>query len=105
MSEKTGVPSHWDILIGQDPELNDKIQAFRSHINESDKLERKYKELMMVSMSCVIRFSSGIRVHGKLAIEHGATKDQLFAAICQSFFIGGIPAFKEGCLVFYEMFQ
>jgi hypothetical protein len=33
--------THWEILTTQDAELNDKIQAWRSHINDGNDLERK----------------------------------------------------------------
>ena len=98
------LPSHWEILKTQDAELNEKIQVWRSHINGSDALERKYKELMMVAMSCVIRFTDGIRIHGQFALDFGATEKELLAAIEQSFFVGGIPAFREGMYVYYELF-
>lgn len=98
------LPPHWQVLATQDPELNDKVQAWKDHIEAHEGLERKYKELLMVSMSCVMRFNSGLRAHAKKALQFGATKAELFAAIEQSFFIGGVPAFREGALVFAEMF-
>lgn len=98
------LPPHWQVLSSQDPELNEKVQAWKSHIEESDGLERKYKELLMVSMACVARFDSGLRAHSKKALQYGATKAELFAAIEQTLFIGGVPAFREGALVFAEMF-
>ncbi|GHS99121.1 hypothetical protein AGMMS50276_22170 [Synergistales bacterium] len=96
--------THWDILSTQDAELNNKIQAWRNHINDSKLLDRKYKELIMVSNACILRFAEGVRSHAKFATDHGATKEEILAAIEQSFFMGGIPAFREGMLVFYELF-
>ena len=104
MADSQAAPSHWQVLIEQDSLLNDEVQTWRNHINNSNKLERKYKELLMVSMFCILRAKEGIMTHGKFAIEHGATKDELFAAITQSFLPGGIPAFREGALAFKEMF-
>lgn len=95
--------THWDILITQDAELNDKIQAWRSHVNNGPNLDRKYKELLMVSMSCVRMFQDGIRIHGQFALDFGATPKELFAAIEQSMFIGGIPAFMYGAQIFFEL--
>lgn len=100
----SNLPPHWQVLAAQDPELNEKVQAWKSHIEEGKGLERKYKELLMVSMACVTRFNSGLRAHAKKSLQYGATKEELFAAIEQSFFIGGVPAFREGALVFAEMF-
>lgn len=95
--------NHWDVLITQDAELNEKIQAWRSHVNNGADLERKYKELLMVAMSCVRMFQDGIRIHGKFALDFGATPTELFAAIEQSMFIGGIPAFMYGAQIFAEL--
>ena len=94
----------WEILAVQDPELNDRMQAWRSYINEGPTLERKYRELVMVGMCCVLRFRDGIVSHARHALNHGATKEELFAAIEQSFFIGGVPGFREGVLAFNELF-
>lgn len=99
------MPSHWDILIGQDPELNDKVQAWRSHINNTPALERKYKELLMVSMACILRFDFGIECHAQFARDFGASKEEIFAAIEQSFCMGGIPAFRAGANAFYKLFK
>lgn len=95
--------NHWEILKTQDEELNTKIQAWRSHINEADNLPRKYKELLMVSMSCVRLFHEGVTIHGRFALEYGATPEEVFAAVEQSIFIGGIPAFKTGAEGFFEI--
>lgn len=95
--------THWEILTTQDAELNEKIQAWRSHINNKTDLERKYKELLMVSMSCVRLFRDGVLCHGQFALDFGATPTELFAAIEQSMFIGGIPAFKTGAEAFFEL--
>ncbi len=98
------LPPHWQVLASQDPELNDKVQAWKDHIEAGQGLERKYKELLMVAMACVAHFDSGLRAHAKKALAFGATKAELFATIEQTFFIGGVPAFREGALVFKEMF-
>ncbi len=95
--------NHWEVLKTQDKELNDKIQAFRAHINDKTDLERKYKELLMVSMSCVRLFRDGVMGHGRDALNYGATPTELFAAIEEAIFIGGIPAFKTGAECFFEL--
>lgn len=92
--------THWEILTTQDAQLNQKIQAWRSHVNDGPTIDRKYKELMMVSMSCVRLMSDGVLCHGQYALDFGATPAELFAAVEQSLFIGGIPAFKTGAEVF-----
>ncbi|NLI53660.1 MAG: carboxymuconolactone decarboxylase family protein [Clostridiales bacterium] len=95
--------NHWEVLKTQDTELNDKIQAWRAHINDKNDLDRKYKELLMVSMSCVRLFRDGVLSHGQFALDYGATPTELFAAVEQAIFIGGIPAFKTGAECFFEI--
>ncbi len=101
---ETKLPPHWQVLAVEDPELNETIQKWKEQLFGSDALERKYRELLMVSMACVAHFNSGVTAHAKKALQFGATKAELFAAIEQSFFIGGVPAFREGALVFAELF-
>ena len=95
--------THWEILTTQDAELNQKIQAWRSHINDGPTMERKYKELMMVANACVRLMYDGVLCHGQFALDYGATPSELFAAIEQSMFIGGIPAFKTGAEAFAQL--
>lgn len=66
-------------------------------------MDRKYKELMMVSMSCVRLMYDGVLCHGQFALDFGATPEELFAAVEQSLFVGGIPAFKTGAEAFAEL--
>jgi alkylhydroperoxidase/carboxymuconolactone decarboxylase family protein YurZ len=61
------------------------------------------KRIAVVSMSCVRLFSNGVIAHGKFALDFGATPTELFAAIEQSLFIGGIPAFKTGAEAFLQI--
>lgn len=97
--------SHWDILNEIDAPLNDRMSEWRNYINTSnDYLERKYRELIMVSMACLQHNSEGIRVHMGLARKNGATEKQIYGAVTQSFFMGGIPALKEGLLAYDELF-
>jgi alkylhydroperoxidase/carboxymuconolactone decarboxylase family protein YurZ len=58
---------------------------------------------MMVAMCCVIRFTGGIKVHTKYAIEMGATPKELFATAAQSMLIGGVPAYREGIMAIKEV--
>jgi len=96
------VITHWDIMKELNPELNEKTAAWRTHLTNDPTIPRKYKELMMVAMSCVIRFIPGIKAHAKFAMDNGATKDELFATLAQTLTIGGIPAYREGSIALQE---
>ena len=67
--------NHWTILGELDPELNDKIASWRTHlVNDNDKLERKYRELVNVAMACILKQEPVIPAHAKLALENGGNK-------------------------------
>lgn len=52
--------NHWTILGELDPELNDKITAWRTQlVNDNAKLERKYRELINVAMACILKQEPG----------------------------------------------
>jgi AhpD family alkylhydroperoxidase len=106
MSEKpvNNMPLHWQILDGQDPELNVKIQAWREHVFAREGLPRYFKELLMVAMSCVTHNDIGVKAHGQAAIKYGASKEAFLDTILQAMFVGGIPAYRSGAYVFKELF-
>jgi alkylhydroperoxidase/carboxymuconolactone decarboxylase family protein YurZ len=93
---------HWLVMKDFDEELLKKVTEFRMHLTEDDTIPPKYKELMMVAMCCVIRFTGGIKAHTKYAIEMGATPKELFATAAQSMLIGGVPAYREGIMAIKE---
>ena len=70
--------NHWTILGELDPELNDKITAWRTQlVNDNTKLERKYRELINVAMACILKQEPVILAHAKLAYPTGATTDAI----------------------------
>lgn len=95
--------THWDIMEMYNPELSEKAAAWRSRLTNDTVIPRKYKELMMVAMACATRFIPGIKIHAQYALNNGATKEELFATVAQSMTIGGIPAFREGCMALSDV--
>ena len=86
--------NHWTILGELDPELNDKITAWRTQlVNDNTKLERKYRELINVAMACILKQEPVILAHAKLAYQNGATKDEILAYIEA---IGGTESSRTG---------
>lgn len=98
--------NHWTILGELDPELNDRITAWRTYlINDDATLPRKYRELINVAMACVLKQSQVVVSHAKLAYEHGATKREILGAVEQSLTMGGFPAFRAGMLALDDFFH
>lgn len=95
--------NYWDIMESYNPELNESIAAWRTRLTNDTTIPRKYKELMMVGMACVVRYIPGIKLHAQYALENGASKDELFAAVAQAMTVGGIPAFREGAIALQEI--
>lgn len=98
--------NHWTILGELDPELNDKITPWRTHlVNDNGKLERKYRELINVAMACVLKQEPVILAHAKLAYQNGAEKKEILAAVEQALTMGGFPAFRCGMLALDAFFH
>lgn len=97
--------NHWTILGELDPELNDKITEWRTHlVNDNEKLDRKYRELINVAMACILKQDAVILVHAKLAYQNGATKDEILATVEQTLTMGGFPSFRCAMLALDEFF-
>lgn len=98
--------NHWTILGELDPELNDKITEWRTHlVNDNAKLERRYRELINVAMACILKQEAVILAHAKLAYQNGATKDEILATVEQALTMGGFPSFRCAMLALDEFFR
>jgi 4-carboxymuconolactone decarboxylase len=95
---------HWRLMKQENPELYTKVQAWRNELSDNDVIPPKYKQLIMLAMACALRYERGIRTHGRMALEAGATREELYATVAQSMTIGGIPAYRTGCDVLEEIF-
>ena len=91
--------NHWTILGELDPELNDKITAWRTQlVNDNTKLERKYRELINVAMACILKQEPVILAHAKLAYQILGTVEQVLT-------MGGFPSFRMAMLTLDEFFH
>lgn len=96
-------PKHWLIMANMDSELCEKAKSLRNHITEKGELPRKYRELIFFALSCGKRFEPGIKAHAEKALEHGATKGELFETMCLTILSDGFPAYMEGAKVFDQL--
>lgn len=98
--------NHWTILEELDPELNAKIAAWRTHlVKDSDKLERKYRELINVAMAAVLKQDAVLVAHAKLAYANGANKKEILATVEQVLTMGGFPSFRCAMLALDDFFH
>ncbi len=83
--------------IANDPAL---LRAFSQQYDICNKelkhLPRKYRELIIMALGCAFKTPTTINVHSKLAMEHGATVEEIGEVLRLVFFLGGanclIPA-------------
>ena len=98
--------NHWTILGELDPELNDKITAWRTAlVNDNAKLDRKYRELINIAMAAIRLQPEVLKAHAKLAYDNGATKDEILACCEQILTMGGFPSFRCAMLALDDFFQ
>ena len=95
--------THWDILKAYDPELSEKVAAWRGEYAKREVLPLKYQELMKLIMACTLRYSPAIKAHAEAAIKLGAAKEEIFETVALSMLMGGIPSFREGATVLKDM--
>jgi alkylhydroperoxidase/carboxymuconolactone decarboxylase family protein YurZ len=60
-------------------------------------LPRRHKELLLVGINAVERFSAGIAVHLAAAKACGASRGEAVETLLTALAVGGIPAWQHGC--------
>ena len=88
----------WRGVIGEiDPKAAEIITDYVVHsVARDSEIPRKYKELILMACSAVIRYGSSVRTHGAEAMYHGATDKQVIEALSLASLTGGFTAFIEG---------
>lgn len=97
--------NHWTILSELDPELNEEIKTWRTHLVNDPKLERKYRELINLAMATILKQPEVLKAHAKLAYQFGATKEEILGAVEQTLTMGGFPSFRCAMLTLDEFFK
>ncbi len=63
-------------------------------------LPRKYRELIIMAIGCALRVQTTINTHAKLAVEHGATIEELGETLKLVFFLAGTTSLISAAEVF-----
>jgi AhpD family alkylhydroperoxidase len=63
---------------------------------EMKHIPRKYRELIVFAVGCAKNAPTTINVHAKLALEYGATVDELGEVLRIVFFLCGLTGFNPG---------
>ncbi len=69
----------WFVLLS--PELGKKFQDFHKACNENGVLDKKTKELLMLTLASVFRCPHCTEAHIKAAIEAGVSKEEITEAL------------------------
>lgn len=83
--------------IANDPALLTSFnQQYDICMKELKHLPRKYQELIILALGCALKTPTTINVHANLALEHGASIEEIGETLRLVFFTGGatclIPA-------------
>lgn len=91
---------HWALMDEMSPEMKEAYTKFSSMANQDEILPKKYRELLVLGMACVLRSAPAVRTHAQISVEqYGATKKELFAVLATAMSLGGVPAYREACMV------
>ncbi len=63
-------------------------------------LPRKYKELIIMALGCALKAQTTINVHAKLAVENGATVEELGETLRLVFFVAGATSLIPAAEIF-----
>lgn len=90
--------------IANDPAL---LNAFIHQYNNCNKIEttipRKYRELIIMALGCSRGAQTTINTHGRLAVEHGATLEEVGEVLRLVFFLCGATALIPSAELFEEL--
>lgn len=90
--------------IANDPAL---LNAFMQQYINCNKREttipRKYRELIIMALGCASKAQTTINTHGRLAVEHGATPEEIGEVLRLVFFLCGATALIPGAELFEEL--
>lgn len=101
-----GTLPSWISAIGDaSPELLLAYHGVRAIALGDGALPKKYKELLIVLMSCVEHYDFGIEVHIKNAMAAGATRTEVIDTVRSSQVAGGIVAWLSGFTLADQIFR
>lgn len=90
---------HWELMDEMSPDMKSAYMNFSSMANKEEILPKKYRELLVFGMACVLRSAPAVKTHAQTAVEkYGATKEELFVVLATAMSLGGVPAYREACI-------
>lgn len=78
-------------VMGNDPNLvNAFLQQYINCNNSDISIPKKYRELIVMAIGMATGTDTTMKVHAQLALENGATMDEIFEVIRMIFFTCGV---------------
>lgn len=78
-------------VMGNDPNLVNMFLQQYTNCNKKDiSIPKKYRELIVMAIGMATGTETTMKVHSKLALENGATLDEIFEVIRIIFFTCGV---------------
>jgi len=92
-----------ELLKELDPNIHERLLGILEHQHEKHRaVPRKYQELIYVAVNAAIRNMDQYRAHCRLALEHGATSQELFEATFQAWVAASFRPLGEALLTMDE---
>lgn len=77
------------LIAKKDPSVINALYKYKHQVFKDGALSCKDKELIAVSISCVLKCEKCLEVHSQLAKDHGATKEELREAMEVAMYLVG----------------
>lgn len=92
--------------MGNDPNLINMFLQQYVNCNKADiNIPRKYRELIVMAIGMATGTDTTIKVHAKLAIDNGATIDEVFEVIRIVFFTCGVTKLLPALETLGDLFE
>ncbi|MFA6504648.1 MAG: carboxymuconolactone decarboxylase family protein [Treponemataceae bacterium] len=76
--------------------LNAFSQMYDACNRDMKHIPRKYREMIIFAVGCAVNAPTTINVHAKLAMENGATADEMGEVLRMVFFLTGVTGMTPG---------
>ncbi|WP_432627561.1 carboxymuconolactone decarboxylase family protein [Brotaphodocola sp.] len=93
-------------VMGNDPNLINMFLQQYVNCNKKDiSIPRKYRELIVMAIGMATGTETTMKVHAKIALENGATIDEIFEVIRILFFTCGVTKLLPTLETLGELFE
>ena len=93
-------------VMGNDPSLiNAFLQQYLNCNKQDVSIPKKYRELIVMAIGMATGTETTMKVHAKIAMDHGATLDEIFEVIRILFFTCGVTRLLPALETLDDLFE